>query len=142
MVDVTNNIAEEKQIAYSLHSFGDETTYAIDVVDSGVSAVDTYTVVEIPEGRVFIGGTAVVVGDVASSGSATVKLTVGSFDVTSAVGVANLKRGTVIALNAGNAGSCKSNVAEVTPVKVTIASAPLTAGKIVLNIKTIDVTKL
>lgn len=142
MTDVTKNIGEAKQIAYGLHSFGDTNTYEVDVVDSGINATDTYAIVEIPKGKVFIGGTVMVCGDIASTGSATVKFTVGNFDVTSAIGIANLKRGTAIALNAGNAGSCKSNVTEVTQVKLTVGSAPLTAGRFIVNLNTIDVTKL
>lgn len=142
MIDIINNIGEAKQMSYALHSFGESTTYEVNVAEAGINAAESYLIAEIPKGKVFVGGTVIVCGDATSSGSATAKFTIGTFDVTSAIGVANLKRGTVIALNAGNTGSCKSTVTQPTEVKLTVGTAPFTALKFIINLETVDVTTL
>ena len=139
MTDLTNIIGAEKQIPYALYGFGEPETYKVDVIEDGITAVDTYALVTLPKGRAFVGGKVVVCEDATSAGSATLKFTVGSFDVTSAIALANLKLGTVIDLNAGNAGACKSASAD-TQVKITVGGAAFTGLKFALVLETVDIS--
>ena len=67
--------------------------------------------------------------DLASSGAATIKVTVGSTDVISATGLSDLKGKGVAALD-----TTPDYAAAERDVKVTVATAAYTAGKLVVGV--------
>lgn len=140
MTDITNNIGVEKQVPYALYGFGEPTIYKFDATESGATGTDTYVLVNIPKGKAFVGGKVVIIGDATSAGNATLKFTIGSYDLTSsAIALANLKNGTTIDLNAGSTGACKSATDE-TQFKITVGGAAFTSLKFILSLELVDIT--
>ena len=82
------------------------------------------------DGQLIVGTTCT------SGGSATVKLQIGSVDLTGALAVANLTKGTVVPLALSATGATKISDSAVNPVKAVIAVAALTAGDVYVVLRT------
>lgn len=137
-------ILTRADVPHALHSFGDYEVYKVDFAELGILAAAAHELINIPAGKVFVDGFAIVTGAAASSGAATVAFSLGSFSFGSAVGKAALVEGAVIALNPGATGGAVSKLSGDTPavLKVTVGTAALTDLKLLIAVKTVDYDRI
>jgi len=140
MSDITEKVAPAKA-QYALHGFGDPVVYRLNFAQLEALAAGDYTVVNIPVGKVPLGGYLVVTKDAASAGAATVAVKIGTVTVVSALAKTVLTAGKVIPVGplvAGTVGGALSGDT-ATPVVITVSTADLTDFECLLVLTTADI---
>ena len=132
-------ILTRADVPHALHSFGDYEVYKVDFAELGILEI-----INIPAGKVFVDGFAIVTGAAASSGAATVAFSLDGFSFGAAVAKTALVEGAVIALSPGATGGAVSKLSGDTPavLKVTVGTAALTDLKLLIAVKTVDYDRI
>lgn len=71
-MDVTG-ILTRADVPHALHSFGDYEVYKVDFAELGILSAAAHELINIPAGKVFVDGFAIVTGAAASSGAASLR---------------------------------------------------------------------
>lgn len=143
-MDATSYIARKDAPYDAFARVGKDELHLVDVKQiSGLEAIGAHDLVVIPVGKALVDAKLIILTDAASAGAATVKMSLGTFDATAAIALADLTAGSVIDLMSGATATCKGYAkAAAFNVKMTVAVADLTAFKFLLVTKTIDMDEV
>ena len=123
---------------FSFEALTVEMVNDIDVLDpsfAGIQTVATHNILEVPEGKALTDIKVVILDTFTSAGAATVKFTAGGKDVTAAIAIAKLTKGTVLSIPMDIVGDCKvyaHDVASLPTIDMTVGTADLTAGRLLM----------
>lgn len=122
-------------------------TYVIDVMDedyANLETIGTHNLITVPQNQALVCGYMAVEEDITSDGSATVKFTCGGDDISGAIPKANLVAGDTFAFNFGGTTTSVASYAKAADksIDMVIATADLTAGKVVLVFGFIDINAI
>lgn len=117
--------------------------YLIDVADNGVTEVGTHKIANLPKGVAVVAARLTAIVAVAGGTGATVKVGVTdgtqTADVGSATAITSLDKNAVVTLSANG----KTYFPETEPkVTITVATAALTGGKLLLEVDTVPVAAM